>query len=297
MLRDGEVNDTAIDFIAMYHAVNGTADARVRIYNSLLWTSITSRREWTARHNIFDTDFLLVPMNRNNHWTLALVCYPNNCYADAAQVGARRTRVLVFDSLRGKSRAKARATADYVGKAVGAYLAREHRTQFLAAGGNHRNHPRRAVEPIPTVAVRCPQQTNAVDCGMFVVQLIGSYAPAHARARASHRVCVCVCVALLRVDVRRQRSCVGPGTRRGRVSSCAPMNASICRFCSVRSRCAPFATAAPPSTNSFPVRRIPCPLLPTAIAVPRRVHRSVRLPLCAVCRPVAAPEQVEVDGL
>uniref|UniRef100_A0A915K4R2 Ubiquitin-like protease family profile domain-containing protein n=1 Tax=Romanomermis culicivorax TaxID=13658 RepID=A0A915K4R2_ROMCU len=33
-------------------------------------------RTWTKNVNIFDKDFIIIPINENSHWYLAIICYP-----------------------------------------------------------------------------------------------------------------------------------------------------------------------------------------------------------------------------
>lgn len=33
-------------------------------------------KNWTRNVNIFKKDFLIVPINKDNHWYLAIICYP-----------------------------------------------------------------------------------------------------------------------------------------------------------------------------------------------------------------------------
>jgi hypothetical protein len=42
-------------------------------------------RKWTARVDLFDKDFIIVPVNQSLHWTLAIVCHPG----EAARLAAR----------------------------------------------------------------------------------------------------------------------------------------------------------------------------------------------------------------
>ena len=42
-------------------------------------------RKWTSRVDIFDKDFLIVPVNQATHWTLAIVCHPGAAPRRAAQ--------------------------------------------------------------------------------------------------------------------------------------------------------------------------------------------------------------------
>ena len=34
-------------------------------------------KKWTKNINIFDKDFIIVPINKNAHWFLAVICYPS----------------------------------------------------------------------------------------------------------------------------------------------------------------------------------------------------------------------------
>jgi Ulp1 family protease len=42
-------------------------------------------RKWTTRVDLFDKDFIIVPVNQSLHWTLAIVCHPG----EAARLAAR----------------------------------------------------------------------------------------------------------------------------------------------------------------------------------------------------------------
>ncbi len=39
-------------------------------------TGYDSVRSWTRNTNIFDKDFIVIPICENMHWFLAIICYP-----------------------------------------------------------------------------------------------------------------------------------------------------------------------------------------------------------------------------
>jgi len=36
-------------------------------------------RNWTKNVDIFDKDFIVIPINENAHWYLAIICFPGLC--------------------------------------------------------------------------------------------------------------------------------------------------------------------------------------------------------------------------
>ena len=41
--------------------------------------------KWTKNVNIFEKDFLIVPINKNSHWYLAIICFPYLTEAEFVQ--------------------------------------------------------------------------------------------------------------------------------------------------------------------------------------------------------------------
>ena len=44
-------------------------------------------KDWTRNVNIFEKDFLIVPINKKYHWYLAIICYPYLLQPDFEKVG------------------------------------------------------------------------------------------------------------------------------------------------------------------------------------------------------------------
>uniref|UniRef100_A0A914W2A2 Ubiquitin-like protease family profile domain-containing protein n=1 Tax=Plectus sambesii TaxID=2011161 RepID=A0A914W2A2_9BILA len=103
------LNDTIIDFHLKYTLRQSPPDlqARVHIFNTFFWRRLTLRpragaftpdvstltgpvtkqqsnmiarynsvKSWTKDVDIFEKDFVIVPINEDAHWYLAIICYP-----------------------------------------------------------------------------------------------------------------------------------------------------------------------------------------------------------------------------
>ncbi|CAO1622679.1 unnamed protein product [Sympodiomycopsis kandeliae] len=92
-LQEGEfLNDTIIEFGLKYHLEqirlrDEALFASMYVYNSFFYRQLTKSRnkpdemykqvrKWTAKIDIFAKDFLIIPINENLHWYLAVVLNP-----------------------------------------------------------------------------------------------------------------------------------------------------------------------------------------------------------------------------
>lgn len=107
-LREGEfLNDNIISFYLKYiqnELLSKEDRDRTHIFDTFFYEKLTQRasnkpskdeektnaaerrylrvKNWTRNVNIFKKDFLIIPINKNNHWYLAIICYP---YLDEPQ--------------------------------------------------------------------------------------------------------------------------------------------------------------------------------------------------------------------
>lgn len=51
-------------------------DINFNLFNSAANRRYLRVKNWTRNVNIFEKDFLIIPINKNNHWYLAIICYP-----------------------------------------------------------------------------------------------------------------------------------------------------------------------------------------------------------------------------
>lgn len=100
VLRPGEfLNDTIVDFYLKYVIRELTPPEnqhRVHLFSSFFYkrwittTDVASRYEavkkWSGGVNLFEKDFIIVPINEHLHWTLAIICYPRLIVQQASDV-------------------------------------------------------------------------------------------------------------------------------------------------------------------------------------------------------------------
>merc|ERR1719370_266853 len=133
------LNDVIIDFYLkhlQYTVFSAEDRDRVHIFTTFWFSRLTSKpspiearkdpvqrrydrvKRWTRKVNIFEKDFVVVPINENYHWYLCIICYPGmvgcqdmktntSCSTPARQKNRRRAKDKI-KALRGKMNAKPR---------------------------------------------------------------------------------------------------------------------------------------------------------------------------------------------
>lgn len=128
-------------------------------------------KSWTRKVNIFEKDFLIVPINEDLHWYVAVICYPGKLLLDIYDEKAneeidddddKRPRILVFDSLSSANGARAQKTANR----LSCYLIHEAYDKLKII---------RNKKVIKKHSVEVPQQDNFTDCGCFLLQFVEEF--------------------------------------------------------------------------------------------------------------------------
>uniref|UniRef100_A0A1I8HH75 ULP_PROTEASE domain-containing protein n=2 Tax=Macrostomum lignano TaxID=282301 RepID=A0A1I8HH75_9PLAT len=216
-LRPGEYfNDVIVDFYLKYmqHCLlTPEQRSRTHVFNCFFYKRLTRRVEpgfmtgqplavrrhasvakWTRRVDLFDKDFILVPINESCHWFLAVICFPELVgtvdYSTmlSPRLGRRRNQnvddraaaqeaaaelvgtraedgtlrlpcILVFDSLSGTAARTPNVTA------LRDYLQVEWDMKRAARDGKRQFNKDSIRGYSPVV----PQQPNAVDCGPYML--------------------------------------------------------------------------------------------------------------------------------
>lgn len=155
---------------------------------------------WTKSVNIFEKDFIIIPINEKAHWYVVVICFANLAETDATDLYqpiritsndaemedvsvldkgqpvkvyvSKKSEfseinflvfspcILIFDSLESGRRVR-------VVDSLRQYLSQEYKSKYPELPAREFN---RFVIPASTVKV--PQQQNYVDCGLFVLQYI-----------------------------------------------------------------------------------------------------------------------------
>ncbi|XP_069147622.1 probable ubiquitin-like-specific protease 2B isoform X7 [Solanum lycopersicum] len=183
---DTFVNDTIIDFYIMYlkNKIPPEKRQRYHFFNCFFFRKLADMdkdpnsafdghaaflrvRKWTRKVNLFDKDFIFIPVNYNYHWSLIVICHPgevaNFTDDDTASSSVRVPCILHMDSFRGS----------HVGlkNLLQSYLCEEWRERTKetpdVVSSNFRN--------LRFLSLELPQQQNLSDCGLFLLHYVESF--------------------------------------------------------------------------------------------------------------------------
>jgi len=134
-------------------SINQTDDVYERVKN------------WTKKIDLFEKDFIVVPVNEKSHWYLLIVCFPSKVVVKAEAGDAPRPSILVFDSLPDKDNPRTEACARL----------RTYLTSEWAAKRGHQAEAKFTESNLPQVNPRVRIQLNSKDCGVFLLQFVESF--------------------------------------------------------------------------------------------------------------------------
>jgi len=159
------LNDTIIDFFFKYlpqkMIVKDKKD-KFYFFSSYFYTSLIDHgyekvKNWT-KINIFNRDFLFVPINQHQHWRLIIVCYPSK-FDEDIDPKERDSFLLILDSL-GNSRFEGKKNLI---DNIKYYLSDE----WEKWHGKKKSFIKMKSH-FPTRTIR--HQDNDTDCGLFLIK-------------------------------------------------------------------------------------------------------------------------------
>lgn len=193
------LNDAIIDFYIKYltlEVLTQEQRERVHVFDSFFYKSLTTAQEeisndlsaeekafqkykrvsrWDEKVNLFEKDFIFVPINLHDHWFLAVICFPRLQgktlhFQTREEVDIKTDKhspiiqscLLIFDSL-GIDRPN-------VSTALRNYL----HQRFLAEHDGLRAADFKS-KTMPGCYVKAPCQNNSYDCGLYVLQYVESF--------------------------------------------------------------------------------------------------------------------------
>ncbi|RWS14335.1 sentrin-specific protease 7-like protein [Dinothrombium tinctorium] len=122
-------------------------------------------KNWTKSVDIFDKEFLFIPMNKCQHWFLAIVCYPNLVpeVGREHEINTLRMRpcIVFMDSL---GNVKSSRLSDPIRH----FLTMEWRMKKGSEKIFNRNL-------MPDFFPEVPYQNNSSDCGLFVLEYVEQF--------------------------------------------------------------------------------------------------------------------------
>ncbi|XP_014218711.1 sentrin-specific protease 7 [Copidosoma floridanum] len=188
-LNQGQfLNDIIIDFYLKYFALEKLSDQdkeRTYIFNTFFYTKLSNPKctltnanmsladiqhaevkRWTKNINIFEKEFIIIPINLDKHWFSAVICYPalfgmdpNDSKSECSDGSNHYPCIIIFDSLTSFTIGKTRVIQDLKN-----YLECEYKEK--------NNGNELFFDNTEIFHADVPQQTNASDCGVYLLQFI-----------------------------------------------------------------------------------------------------------------------------
>lgn len=170
------LNDSLIDLKINYMLANLSESKRKRIYvfSSLFYTKLTYGdndhksshnrvARWTKRVNIFDFDYLFFPINFSIHWSLVVVCKPEQHINRGYRYNVEQNEAcLVHMDSCGNYH-----NTSLIAKQITNYLSYEWKVTRTI-----KNIEFNLFKKIPIVKAICPQQINGYDCGVYIIKYV-----------------------------------------------------------------------------------------------------------------------------
>lgn len=126
-------------------------------------------QKWTRDVDIFTKDFLIMPLLKDNHWFLAIICYPGNLMPPnrkstdlSPEYAKEKASIILMDSL------NTYFPKNEITRDIFKYLNMEYKEKRKPSDANDQLSRQKFVELFPDV----PLQTNYYDCGLFVLEYI-----------------------------------------------------------------------------------------------------------------------------
>ncbi|KAJ1434905.1 Ulp1 protease family, C-terminal catalytic domain [Sesbania bispinosa] len=172
------INDTIIDFYIKYLKNKLPTDDRERFhfFNSFFFRKLADLdkdpssacdgraafqrvRKWTRKVNLFEKDYILIPINYSLHWSLIVICHPD----EEREASSKVPCILHMDSLKGSHKGLKNVFQSYLceeWKERHANVVDDVSSKFL--------HLR-------FISLELPQQENLYDCGLFLLHYVEQF--------------------------------------------------------------------------------------------------------------------------
>ncbi|KAG8500399.1 hypothetical protein CXB51_004270 [Gossypium anomalum] len=191
------INDTIIDFYIKYlkNKIQPEEQHRFHFFNSFFFRKLADLdkglsdecqaksafqrvHKWTRKVDIFEKDYIFIPVNYSLHWSLIVICHPGEvaklkgklimdclsifgCLADDATENLLKVPcILHMDSIRGSHRG--------LKNLFQSYLSEEWKQRHKEAADDV---PSKFLN-LQFVPLELPQQENSFDCGLFVLHYV-----------------------------------------------------------------------------------------------------------------------------
>ncbi|KAK8924116.1 putative ubiquitin-like-specific protease 2B [Platanthera zijinensis] len=120
-------------------------------------------RKWTRKLNIFEKDYLFIPVNFSLHWSLLVICHPGEIITfedDDLMNSPKVPCILHMDSLKGNHKG--------LGDLIRSYLLEEWKGRHSECSDDVTSR----FSNLRFVHLELPQQENSSDCGLFLLHYV-----------------------------------------------------------------------------------------------------------------------------
>ncbi|KAH9314553.1 hypothetical protein KI387_023180, partial [Taxus chinensis] len=173
------INDTLIDFYIKYlqTTISDKKKESCHFFNSFFFRKLADLdkapdievvnrqafqrvRKWTRRVNLFEKDYIFIPVNYSLHWSLVVICNPGAVLEDGDH--SKTPCILHMDSLGSHTSLK---------KLIQSYLWEEWRERHMEDEAMFNTACER-FSNMTFISVEAPQQDNCFDCGLFLLHYV-----------------------------------------------------------------------------------------------------------------------------
>ncbi|KAF3971118.1 hypothetical protein CMV_005247 [Castanea mollissima] len=179
---DTYVNDTIIDFYIKYlkNQIHPEERNRFHFFNSFFFRKLADMdkdpnsasdgraaflrvRKWTRKVDIFEKDFIFIPINFNLHWSLIVICHPGEVARlndEDLDKSPKVPCILHMDSIKGNHTG--------IKTLIQSYLWEEWKERQKEAPEDLSSK----FLNLRFVSLELPQQENSFDCGLFLLHYL-----------------------------------------------------------------------------------------------------------------------------
>ncbi|XP_043713348.1 probable ubiquitin-like-specific protease 2B [Telopea speciosissima] len=176
------INDTIIDFYIKYlkNKIKSEDKHRFHFFNSFFFRKLADLdkdpssasegreaflrvRKWTRKVDLFEKDYIFIPVNFNLHWSLIVLCHPGevvNFKDEDIEKSPKVPCILHMDSIKGSHKGLKNLIQSYLWEEW-KEKKRESSEDVSAKFSNLRFVP-----------LELPQQENSFDCGLFLLHYV-----------------------------------------------------------------------------------------------------------------------------
>ncbi|KAI3922111.1 hypothetical protein MKX01_005800 [Papaver californicum] len=176
------LNDTIIDFYIQYlkNKIPPKDGHRFHFFNSFFFRkladldqdlpSASQGREafqhvhkWTRKVNLFEKDYIFIPINFHHHWSLIIICHPGEvakAKGEDVENPVKVPCILHMNSIEGSHRG--------IMKVIQSYLWEEWNERTAGASEDYSSK----FHNLRFVNLEVPQQENSYDCGLFLLHYV-----------------------------------------------------------------------------------------------------------------------------